>query len=129
MTGFIFVDGRQPDRSTQRRMRRHVMQGKNAGRTLDRPSRLPPAEKRKQLAKRTARPCLPLTAAHYSSSPPLTSSTADPAELTLAQQLSILQRLPPAATIHSPVAMTSYAWRVIDECELILRSPVVPQYF
>ncbi|KAL6401646.1 hypothetical protein AUP68_15523 [Ilyonectria robusta] len=37
---FFFIDGIQPDRASKRRMRRHVMKGKNAGKTFHRPSRL-----------------------------------------------------------------------------------------
>ena len=37
---FQFVDGLNPDRASKRRMRQHVMKGKNAGRTVQRKSRL-----------------------------------------------------------------------------------------
>jgi hypothetical protein len=39
-TTFHFVDARQTDRAAKRRMRSHVMKGKNAGRTIHRRSRL-----------------------------------------------------------------------------------------
>ncbi|KAL1905060.1 hypothetical protein Sste5344_009213 [Sporothrix stenoceras] len=110
MTGFIFVDGRQNDRSTQRRMRRHVMKGKNAGKTLQRASRLPPGKQLMRRKDESAKPALPFMPSYA-----FTTSTSTGASLTLSEQLTILQRLPPAATFHSPVAMTAYAWQVIDE--------------
>lgn len=36
---FHFMDGLQADREARRKMRRHVMLGKNAGKTIHRPSR------------------------------------------------------------------------------------------
>lgn len=36
---FFFVNGLQADRASKKLMRRHVMKGKNAGKTLYRPSR------------------------------------------------------------------------------------------
>lgn len=36
---FLFVDGVHADKSTRRRVRQHVMRGKNAGRALHRPSK------------------------------------------------------------------------------------------
>ena len=38
---FLFVDGVQADKSSKRLLRRHVMKGKNAGKTVHRRSRLP----------------------------------------------------------------------------------------
>ena len=37
---FFFIDGIHADEASKRLMRRHVMRGKNVGRTLHRPSRL-----------------------------------------------------------------------------------------
>ena len=46
---FLFVDsGSQHDRAAKRRMRQHVMKGKNAGRKLSRPSKLSIASRSKQ---------------------------------------------------------------------------------
>lgn len=40
-TQFLFVDsGTQHDRTAKKRMRQHVMKGKNAGRKISRPSKL-----------------------------------------------------------------------------------------
>jgi hypothetical protein len=36
---FFFVDGLHADKTSKRLMRRHVMKGKNAGKTFHRPSR------------------------------------------------------------------------------------------
>jgi hypothetical protein len=36
---FFFVDGLQADRASKKLMRRHVMKGKNAGKTFHRPSK------------------------------------------------------------------------------------------
>ncbi|CAH0058085.1 unnamed protein product [Clonostachys solani] len=40
---FLFIDGIQADRNAKKQMRRHVMRGKNAGKTFHRPSKLVPA--------------------------------------------------------------------------------------
>lgn len=46
---FLFVDsGVQHDRAAKRRMRQHVMKGKNAGRRISRPSKLSIAPRGKQ---------------------------------------------------------------------------------
>lgn len=37
--GFYFIDGYQPDRTSKKLMRRHVMKGKNAGKKFHRASR------------------------------------------------------------------------------------------
>ncbi len=36
---FFFVDGMHANKASRRQMRRHVMKGKNAGKTLNRPSK------------------------------------------------------------------------------------------
>ncbi|KAI5461788.1 hypothetical protein BGZ63DRAFT_424645 [Mariannaea sp. PMI_226] len=59
---FFFVDGIQPDRASKRLMRRHVMKGKNAGKTINRPSRL-------QLAKQRPGTLSHLTCPHTSHRP------------------------------------------------------------
>ncbi|ERT03258.1 hypothetical protein HMPREF1624_01564 [Sporothrix schenckii ATCC 58251] len=106
MAGFMFVNGRQNDRSTQRRMRRHVMQGKNAGKTLHRPSRQLKPVRRGDTAKQE-------TIAKSTS-----SSRSNSSLFSLTESLDILKRLPPVtafyAAIDSPVAMTSFALQVID---------------
>ncbi|KIH86521.1 hypothetical protein SPBR_08365 [Sporothrix brasiliensis 5110] len=110
MAGFMFVNGRQNDRSTQRRMRQHVMQGKNAGKTLHRPSRQLKAVRRGDTAKQGA------TATSTS------SSCSSSSLFSLTEPLDILKRLPPVtafyAAIDSPVAMTSFALQVIDASSL-----------
>lgn len=59
---FLFVDGVNADRASKRLMRRHVMKGKNAGKTFHRPSKLGLQMARRQLTTTTvARPiCNPL---------------------------------------------------------------------
>lgn len=47
MQTFYFMDGIQPDAQSKKLMRRHVMKGKNAGRRINRPSRLALQEERK----------------------------------------------------------------------------------
>lgn len=42
---FLFVDGLSADRSARKRLRQHVMKGKNAGRKLNRRSRASPTER------------------------------------------------------------------------------------
>ena len=37
---FYFIDGIRPDKTSKKLMRRHVMKGKNSGKTIHRPSRL-----------------------------------------------------------------------------------------
>lgn len=125
MTGFIFVDGRQNDRSTQRRMRRHVMKGKNTGKTLQRASRLPPGKqliRQREVQSKTDLPLSPNSRLPVSRLPSIHSTPP----MTLSQQLTILQRLPPSAAFHSPVAMTAYAWQVIDECKSPVCSNSIP---
>lgn len=69
---FMFVDTNNVDPKTRRKMRRHVMAGKNAGRTVHRPSKLAlSSSKTRQLAAPLKDPSKsgPNLSIHQSSSP------------------------------------------------------------
>lgn len=106
---FIFVDGLQNDRPTKRLMRRHVMQGKNAGKTIHRPSRMPPG----QLFAR-----MKSTVGEGNTVSPVGSPVGSSVSSSLSSPgLSSTDRIGAAwASLTTPVAMTSYAWGIINDC-------------
>ncbi|CAK7204242.1 hypothetical protein SEUCBS139899_006997 [Sporothrix eucalyptigena] len=104
MAGFMFVDGMQNDRSTKRQMRRHVMKGKNAGKTIHRPSRLAQNKVAKASDQST-------TNSNSTSSPSSTSSAEE-----CSSRLNLTRRFGSVvATIRTPVEINSLAWQVIDD--------------
>ncbi|CAK7213093.1 hypothetical protein SBRCBS47491_001685 [Sporothrix bragantina] len=101
---FMFVDGRQNDRLTKRRMRRHVMQGKNAGKTIHRPSRIAQGK----IVKAGGNGCHLDSFVPFPASP--TPLATEPAKLSLTRRFGSV-----VTTIQTPVAMTPVAWQTIDD--------------
>ncbi|CAK7211574.1 hypothetical protein SCUCBS95973_001161 [Sporothrix curviconia] len=100
---FMFVDGIQNDRPTKRLMRRHVMQGKNAGKIVYRPSRLAQGK----IVKAAGARC---PSDFPSVSPSLPALAVATAKLSLTKRFGSVM-----ATVPAPVAMTPVAWQTISD--------------
>lgn len=106
---FLFIDGHQADRSTKRLMRRHVMMGKNAGKTIHRPSRRDLDIKRRPAVNHT----YPRVTSGFFEEPEAGTGAAwtyvEPNTIARALGNTLL-------TIRSPVNLTPYAIEVTDTC-------------
>lgn len=103
---FFFIDGIQPDRASKRRMRRHVMKGKNAGKTFHRPSRLGRANHQPNTT--VVPPPLPVSRQpnkqrHYTDWICVSSNTIRSCGNAL-------------LTFSLPVAVSPYSLKIINEC-------------
>ena len=97
---FFFIDGIYADRASKRQMRRHVMKGKNVGKTLNRPSRWKQLDSKK----------ISVRSVQYDGGADDGNSTAPiiPACGTLSNT---------SVVFWLPVEVTPQSLRVIHECE------------
>ena len=108
---FFFIDGIQADKTSKRLMRRHVMKGKNAGRTLHRPSRT------KQRVSRSQAQFVSTLATCDTANEHEQHDNALDWLLPLSPAFMVSKRLGNGLSLGIPIQVTRESLEVINECK------------
>ena len=108
---FFFIDGIQADKTSKRLMRRHVMKGKNAGRTLHRPSRT------KQRVSRSQAQFVSTLATCDTANEHEQHDNALDWLLPLSPAFMVSKRLGNGLSLGVPIQVTRESLEVINECK------------